>query len=226
VEIEELPVNIKEFLNLDGEAVEKYQSINTAGGSAVFHGQGGASDDDNEDLIHYLKEIDRVINLELKDKNYYLVIAADDSVFSLYKKINSYESLLEENLSGNAKQMNKKELRKKSWKIVESHLPDYLEDIKERYLELKSGNKRSSKLEDIVESAHYGKIDILLLTKKVEKSGVFLEKENKIRIMENNKDYDLYNYAAVETIKNGGTVYSIEKEEMPEETDILAIYRY
>jgi hypothetical protein len=30
----------------------------------------------------------------------------------------------------------------------------------------------------------------------------------------------------VETIKNGGSVYSIEKDEMPEENDILAIYRY
>jgi hypothetical protein len=44
--------------------------------------------------------------------------------------------------------------------------------------------------------------------------------------MKNNKDYDLYNYAAVETIKNGGNVFSIEKTEMPEDEDILAIYRY
>mgnify|MGYP006291779577 FL=1 len=44
--------------------------------------------------------------------------------------------------------------------------------------------------------------------------------------MKNNKDYDLYNYAAVETIKNGGTVFSIGKEEMPGKSDISAIYRY
>ena len=89
VEVDGLPVNIKEFLNLDDEAAEKHQSINTAGGSAVFHGQGGASDDDNQDLIHYLKEIDRVINLELKEENSYLVVAADDSVFALYQNINN-----------------------------------------------------------------------------------------------------------------------------------------
>ena len=226
VEVEDLPLNIKDFLNLDDEAAEKHQSINTAGGSAVFHGQGGASDDDNEDLMHYLKEIDRIINLELKDENSYLVVAADDSVFSLYKNINSYDKLLAENLSGNAKQMNKKELREKSWDIVESHLHDYLKNIKERYSELKAGEKSSANLEDIVEAAHYSKIDTLLLNKEAEKAGVFIEEENNIKLMENDKDYDLYNFAAVQTIKNGGDVYSLKKEEMPENEDILAIYRY
>ncbi|MFW6001610.1 MAG: hypothetical protein ACOCQE_04480 [Halanaerobium sp.] len=226
VEIEALPANIKEFLNLDDKAAEKHQSVNTAGGSSVFHGQGGAADDDNEDLIHYLKEIDRVINLELKEQDNYLVVAADDSVFSLYKNISNYNRLLDENLSGNSKQMNKKELREKSWKIVEGHLHDYLKDVKDRYLEMKSGDKTSAELEDIIEAAHYSKIDTLLLNKKAEKAGVYIEDDNEVKKMDNNKDYDLYNFAAVQTIKNGGDVYSLEKEEMPEEEDILAIYRY
>jgi len=226
VVVEDFPLNIKDFLNLDDEAAEKHQSINTAGGSAVFHGQGGASDDDNEDLIHYLKEIDRVINLELKEKANYLVIAADDNVFSLYKNINNYDQLLNKNVSGNAKQMNKKELREKSWKIIEPHLQDYVKGIKERYLEMKSGGKTSTKLEDIIEAAHYSKIDTLLLNKKAEKAGVFIEDENKIKLLGNDKDYDLYNFAAVQTIKNGGDVYSLKKEEMPGNEDILAIYRY
>ncbi len=226
VEVDNLPLNIKDFLNLDDEAAEKHQSINTAGGSTVFHGQGGASDDDNEDLMHYLKEIDKVINIELNDEAAYLVVVADDSVFALYKNINNYDKLLDENLSGNSRQMNKLELREKSWKIVESHLHDYLKKIKDRYLELKTGDKTSDNLEDIIEAAHYSKIDTLLLNKEAEKAGVYVEEENEIKLMGNNKDYDLYNYAAVETIKNGGTVYSIEKEEMPENEDILAIYRY
>lgn len=226
VEVEDLPINIKEFLNLDDQAVEKYQSINTAGGSAVFHGQGGASDDDNEDLMHYLKEIDKVINLELKEEGSHLVAAADDSLFALYKNINNYDKLLEENLSGNAKQMNKKDLREKSWKIVECHLHDYLKEVKNRYLKLKAGDKTSAKLEDIVEAAHHSKIETLLLNKEAEKAGVFIEDQNEIKLMGNYKDYDLYNFAAVQTIKNGGAVYSLEKEEMPEAEDILAIYRY
>ncbi|RCW52238.1 hypothetical protein [Halanaerobium sp. ST460_2HS_T2] len=226
VNVEEMPANIKEFLNLDEEAAEKYQSVNTAGGSSVFHGQGAASDDDNEDLIHYLKEIDRVINRELKDSNNYLVVAADDSVFSLYKNINNYDNLLAANLSGNSRQMNKKELLQNSWQIVEPHLHDYLNKDKERYLELQATEKTASNLEDIVEAAHYSKIDILFLNKRAEKAGVFVEDENEIKTMGNNKDYDLYNFAAVETLVNGGEVYPLDSEEMPVESDIAAIFRY
>ena len=225
IEIEEMPINIKEFLNLDEEAAEQYQSINTAGGSSIFHGQ-GAEPDDNEDLMHYLKEIDKVINKELKDKGKYLLIAADDNLFSIYKNINNYDKLLEENLSGNTKQMNKKELREKSWKIVESHLHDYLEKSKNKYLELKAGEKTSADLEEIVEAAYYGKIDTLMLNKKAEKAGLFVEEKNEIKLLDNSKDYDLYNYVAVQTILNGGVVYPLEKEEMPDQEDVLAIYRY
>lgn len=224
--LEDMPSGIKDFLNLDEEAAEKYQSVNTAGGSSVFHGQGAASDDDNEDLIHYLKEIDRVVNQELKESSNYLVVAADDSVFSLYKNINNYDNLLADNLSGNSRQMNKKELREKSWQIIEPHLHDYLNKDKERFIELQASEKTADKLEDIVEAAHYSKIDTLFLNKRAEKDGVFVEEENEIKAMENNKDYDLYNFAAVETLINGGEVYPLESDEMPANGDVLAIYRY
>ena len=226
LEIEKMPANIKEFLNLDDEAAEKHQSINTAGASTVFHGQGGASDDDNEDLIHYLKEIDKIISEELKEETAYLVVAADDSVFSLYKNINSYEFLLDENLSGNSKQMNKKDLREKSWQLVKPHLHDHLEKIKNRYLKLKASDKTAQKLEDVVEAAYYSKVDTLFVNKRAEEPGVFIEDENEIKIIDNDKDYDLFNFAAVQTILNGGRVFPLEKEEMPDNEDILAIYRY
>lgn len=226
VEVEDLPLNLKNFLNLDIEASEKYQSISTAGNSAVFHGQGAAADDDNEDLIHYLKEINKIINLKLKDKDSYLLAAADDSLFSLYKKINSYDKLLADNLSGNTKDLNKKELLEKSWQIAEPYLSDYLNNIKEKYSNLKSGDKSSAELEDIVEAAHHGKVETLLINKKAEKAGIYVEEDNEVKVVENNKDYDLYNYAAAETINNGGDVFAVEKEKMPEEKDILAIYRY
>lgn len=226
VEAVDLPSNIEDFLNLDYKASEKHQTVSTAGGSTVFHGQGGAADDDNEDLISYLKEIDDVINLKLKGEDSYLVIAADDSVFSLYKNINNYDKLLDENLSGNAEHLNKKELRERSWNLIEPELNEYLKDIKNKYLELKTSEKASNKMEDIIEAANYGKIDTLLINKKAEKEAAFIAEESKIKNMKNNKDYDLFNYAAVQTINNGGTVYSLKKEEMPENENILAIYRY
>lgn len=225
LEVEELPTNIKEYLNLDAEAAEKYQSISSAGASTFFHGQGAAADDDNEDLIRYLKEIDRVIKLKLKEDSP-LLIAGDDNLFSLYKKINTYDNLLSNNLSGNAKDMNKNKLQEKAWKIIQPSLAADLNEDKARYLELQAGNQSGAGLEEVIEAAHHGKIDILFLNKKAEKNGVFNKDEHEIEFKENNEDYDLYNFAVFETILKGGEVHSLEKEKMPGEEDIAAIYRY
>lgn len=226
VELQNSPKSMEAFLNLDNEAAENQQSVNTAGGKTVFHGQGGASDDDNQDLIRYLKEIDKVVNLKLKDKDKYLIVAASDNVFSLYKEINNYAKLLKDNLSGNAQQMSKKELSEKSWNLVKSKFNDYLEEIKTKYSELKAKNKTANDLEKIVKSAPYSKIKTLILNKKAEKKGFFIQAKNEIKVLNNKKDYDLYNFAALETIKNGGQVYSLKKEQMPENEDIIAFYRY
>ncbi|MGM0549026.1 MAG: hypothetical protein ACQER0_07100 [Bacillota bacterium] len=226
IELQNSPASMEAFLNIDNGAAEKQQSINTAGGKTVFHGQGGASDDDNQDLIRYLKEIDKVINLKLKNSDQYLIVAASDNVFSLYKEINNYAKLLEKNLSGNAKQMSKKELREKSWHLVESKFNHYLQELKTKYLELKPKNKTANDLEKIVKSAPYSKIETLMLNKRAEKKGVFIQAKNEIKVLNNKKDYDLYNFAVLETLKNGGQVYSLKKEKMPENEDIIAIYRY
>ena len=225
IKLEELPNNIKDFLNIEDEGAQKYQSMSRAGAGSIFHGE-GASDDDQEDLLHYLKEVNKVVFNELKNKDNYLIIAADDNLFSIYKEINSYKGMLAENISGNAAQMNNKELKKRSWDIVEPHIHDYLKGVKEQFNNLKGSNKISTQLEDIIESAYYSKVDLLMINKEAEENGVFSEAENTVGNKLEEDNYDLYNFAAIKTIENGGNVYSLDKDEMPDNKDIAAIYRY
>ncbi len=226
VKLTNLPKNIKEFLNIEDEGAQKYQSISRSAAGSIFHGEGGAEDDDQEDLLHYLKEVNKVVFDELKGKNNYLVLACDDSLFSIYKDINSYGEMLDDNISGNAGQMNFKELKERGWKIVEPHLHDYAEEIKKEFNNLKGSDKISTKLEDIVESAYYSKVESLMINKKATEEGVFSADDNEIKSMQEQANYDLYNFAALKTIENGGDVYSLDKSEMPDNEDIAAIYRY
>lgn len=181
VELKELPTNIKEFLNIDDEGAQKYQSMSRAGTASVFHGE-GATDDDQEDLLHYLREVDRVIFKELKSKDDYLLIVSDDHLFSLYKDdINSYSNLLEKNLSGNVKDINKKELKEKSWEIVEPHIHDYLKSVKEEFAQLKGSEKISKELEEILEAAYFSRVDSLMINKEADKEGFFSAEEKEIK---------------------------------------------
>ncbi|MFW6281969.1 MAG: hypothetical protein ACOC1O_04160, partial [bacterium] len=144
----------------------------------------------------------------------------------IYKDINSYGEMLEDNISGNAAQMNYKELKERGWDIVEPHLHDYVNEMIEKYNNLKGTDKISNNLEEIIEAAYYSKVDSLMINKKAVENGVFSSEDNEIKKLAEKENYDLYNYAAAHTIVNGGDVYPLDKSEMPDNEDITAIYRY
>jgi len=67
----------------------------------------------------------------------------------------------------------------------------------------------------------------LLIKKNVSQWGDFNAEENKVHLAEEgNGQYDLYNFAAANTISNGGQVYVLEEDQMPDGEDIIAMYRF
>jgi hypothetical protein len=48
-----------------------------------------------------------------------------------------------------------------------------------------------------------------------------MEKDSK-----NQGEYDLYNFAAINTIANGGQVYVLDENQMPDGEDVVAMYRF
>ncbi|RCW43771.1 hypothetical protein [Halanaerobium sp. MA284_MarDTE_T2] len=225
LEINGLPKNIKEFLNLDEEAAESPLSMSKAGTSSIYHG-GGGGEEDNEDLLHYLRKINEVVNNRLKNTKEKLIIAADDSLFSHYQNINTYPHMLNKNVNGNPEKIPSDKLYEKSLQLIEPHLHDYTDEVLAKYGELKNTDKSSEDLEDIIEAAYFSKVDTLLLDKTAKKEGFFDKDNNKVKKDNSIRDYDLYNFAALNVIKNGGKVYSLNSEEMPDGTYIAAIYRY
>ncbi len=225
LEIKDLPKNIKEFLNLDEEAAETSFSMSKAGSSSIYHGRGGG-EEDNEDLLHYLRKIDEVVNNRLKNTKEKLIITADDNLFSHYQNINTYPHMLNKNVNGNPEKISSDKLHGKSLQLIEPHLHDYTDEVLTKYGELKNTDKSSEDLEDIIEASYFSKVDTLLLNKTAEKEGFFDKDNNKVQKDNSYKDYDLYNFAALHVINNGGKVYPLRSEEMPDGVDIAAIYRY
>lgn len=58
--------------------------------------------------------------------------------------------------------------------------------------------------------------------------GTFNEQENKLDILDRESDNieDLIDKAVLKTIQNGGEVYFMEANEMPEAGELAAIFRY
>jgi len=70
-------------------------------------------------------------------------------------------------------------------------------------------------------------VEHLLIKKNVSQWGNFDAEENKVQLTEEeNGQYDLYNFAATNTISHGGQVYVLEEDQMPDGEDIIAMYRF
>ncbi len=70
------------------------------------------------------------------------------------------------------------------------------------------------------------KQNFLLLSSSANKQGNYDLSDDKIIEEEPDHDFDLYNYAVLNTILNGGKVYLLSDEQMPDDSDIGAVYRY
>jgi len=226
IELEGSPDSIEDTLKYDDpEKTIQYHS-NSGNGSAIYHGQGVTDEDNKEDFLRYLREIDEAVYDYLHNRNDPLIVMCVEEVFPLYKKANSYNNLLKEFIKGSPDKISEGEILNKAWKVVKPYIENYKIEAINKYKNLIGSDKTDTDFKKIIKEAYYGKIDSLFIQSDSEKRGLFNHDNEKIEIDNSSKDIDLYNEAAVYTIMNGGEIYILNKEEMPANEKIAAIYRY
>lgn len=229
LDIEEIPESIKEISKYtESEKSLSSHSSGSVGSGAIFHGVGEIDADKREELLTYFRQIDQGLNKYL-DKKYKapLIIMSVKDIFSTYSEVNTYPYLLKESLEGNPDECTPDLFHKNSLPIATDYFHKQLDSARQAYHDLKGTGKTSTQLEDIVSAAYFSRVDQLFIRDNVFQSGQFDPVENRVLLTpEDNKDYDLYNYAAIKTISNGGQVYVLEQENMPDKEDIIAFYRF
>ena len=166
----------------------------------------------------------------LNDEQAPLVLAGVDYLIPIYHQANSYPFLIEEAIEGNPDQLEARELHQLAWKIVE---PVFVEDQRQalaRYHELygSGSNLATNRINTIIPAAHYGRIEILFTPLGVQNWGSFDAANNSLEQHQefHPGDQDLLDLAAVQTLHNGGVVYALDPEEMPDSNPLAAILRY
>ena len=226
IELEDSPESIEDTLKYDDpEKTIQYHS-NSGNGSAIYHGQGVTDEDNNEDFMRYLREIDEAVYNYLHNREEPLVLMCVEEVFPLYKKANSFPNLLEEFIKGSPDKISKEEILKRAWKVVKPHIENYKIEAINKYENLIGSDRIGTDFKNVFKNSFYGKIDSLFIQSNSEKRGSFDRENEEVKISKDSKDIDLYNEAAIQTIINGGEVYVLDKEEMPTEEKIAAVYRY
>lgn len=232
VEVPEMPKALEAALNYD-EPEPSIQTHSAMHGSlgkqaAVFHGQGGAPDQGESELVRFLQLTNSALERELRDSHLPLLVAAVDSTFTEFRKINRYPHLLEENVHGNADRWSDSELHERAGQAFRNWTARQREHAIGQCQELIGTPRTCSDVDGALLAAGQGRVGTLVLSSDAEVWGKYDTQRGSIEIHqgEGPGEEDLLELAAVETLRHGGDVYAVPPDAVPAESPVVALYRY
>ncbi len=196
--------------------------------SAMFHGHGGASDDNKNNILNYFRQINEGLHKLLRAEQAPLVLAGVDYLFPIYKEANTYPRLIDKGVAGNPEVLSVKELHEQAWEILQPYFQKTQENAVDHYKQLANSKQASKDIKEIVIAAYSNRVESLFVADDLHQWGTFNSETNTVNIDQEQKpdNEDLFDLAAVQTIINGGTVYVVEPDKAPDNSPLTAVFRY
>ena len=225
-----IPASLEERVGYDYEQKGlQFKSQADARGRAMYHGHAEADRDRKNEIARYFRAIDKGLMTILKDKNAPLFVASQDYLFSIYKEENSYKNLIDDLIVCNLSETDKFLLHELAWEKVEPIFDSGRIEKMELFKQLEATGRTSSDIEQILPAALEGKIDTLFTRNQSDIWGIYNPEKRHVRIDEapSPSNISLLNKMAVKTFLNGGDVYLLEEDDMPNPySKVNALYRY
>jgi hypothetical protein len=229
VDLKGVPRNLAEaLLTHDRDEPLTFHARPTSGGGwgAIFEGHGVGIDNKKEDLLRYFQRIDQGLHPLLREAKAPLVLAAVDYLQPIYRQANTYAHLLESGIAGNPDRLSSKELHDLAWPLVQPLFEEAQQRAAAQYRHLAGTGHASGDLEAVVAAAYDGRVETLFVALDRRVWGVFDPSAGHVEQHEQALfgDVDLLDLAAAHTLAHGRIVYAVEREQVPSNTDVAAIF--
>jgi hypothetical protein len=230
IPVDELPVAVDDVVHFENKDDEKlFRLANSGSKAASYHGMGAGKPDEKQHIALYLEEIDDTLwETHLRYSNAPLLLAGVEYLIPIYKSVSEYKHIWPEALTGNHQYDDENTLYKQAMELMRPYFAQDLKNALEEY-----GNKSATQLtstnkSDIIPAAYYGRISHLFIEKDAHLWGTFDEAENKLKLFDEEKEKaeNLADKTVAKTIQTGGTVYLLDKSEIPGTGSMAAIFRY
>jgi hypothetical protein len=190
-----------------------------------------ASADDPKDYIsRYFHRVDEGLRDLLRDEQAPLVLAGVDYLLPIYREANTYSHLMDEGIEGNPEELRAEELHEQAWAIVQPLFLATQEEAAAQYRQLAGAGSEqaSNNLRTVVPAAYHGQVETLFVAVGLQQWGTFDSATNAVQLHEEAEpgDEDLLDFAVVHTLLNGGDVYAVEPDKVPDEAHLAAVFRY
>lgn len=234
LQVEEMPSDIEDVVRFEEKEGDTLFRTGGRGGTggANFHGIGGGRPEHKENIATYLEEVDDTIwKSHLKRENVPLLLAGQEFLIPIYRSVSDYKNIWPEALTGNHHQQSDNELYKDAMKVMKPYFDQPLKNALEDYGHKLATALTSSMAGTIIPATYYGRVATLFVKKGFSVWGTFNEQENKLELSrltdnERNEADDLVDKAVTKTIQNGGEVYFLEGDQMPNQSEMAVIFRY
>lgn len=232
----DVPTSIEDYLGPETfqDYLRSYTSgnPNAAGQTATSYGTRAGYSDQAEmksKIQQFFHRVEDAITDIVNGTEAPLVMVGLDPLLAMYREANHYSKLLPEAVDAHPDDLSETELHDKVWRLVKPHFEATQQEHHDLFKQLEGqGDERAaSDLENVVSAAYFQRVDTLFLRKGAVQWGQFDPEGNTLTLHDEQQpgDEDMLYYAAIHTMKNGGSVYVIDA--MPvADADAAAILRY
>jgi hypothetical protein len=229
---DDTPTSLAEALKFDDPETSLDHYTVSAGGDAVFQGQGAGKDERNTDILRFFQALDNGVRqlLEPQGARIPLVFAGDKGIFPIYQDANHYQGLFADAVTGNPDEHDVKTLHQHAWQVLEPHLNKAFDDAKAQYLQ-KVGNDAehaSDVLRDVLPAAFDSRIETLFVAQDKHIWGHYDHDQRRADVHDDPQpgDSDLLDVTALQTLLTGGEVHVASQQHLPEQHLVAAVYRF
>ena len=193
----------------------------------VLHGHGPGDDPDDERVVEYFRQVDRVVVPHLHGRSP-LVLAVVEYLLPLYRRASSYGHVLDEAVVGSPDGVPDHDLHARAWAIVDRRVQAGRAAELERYRELAAKGRASADLGEIVAALRQARVEVLFVVENEAVWGRADDADGEWLVHASPKpgDEDLLDRAAADVLRTGGTVYSLPREQFPAPQPHAAIMRF
>ncbi|MGH2694747.1 MAG: hypothetical protein ACRDJJ_08000 [Actinomycetota bacterium] len=194
----------------------------------AFHGHGPGGEDQKDEILRFFQAVDHGIIQVLGTDHAPLVLASVDYLQPLYRQASHYRHILDRGIEGSPDRLSPAQLHERALQIVEPRFRAEIESAKQRYAQAAGTGFTSSEIHEVLRSAHQGRIEFLFIRAGEQMWGSYNLHNDELKPHSDAEpgDLDLLDLAAAQTLIHGGTAFLVQGDEMPDNQEVAALYRF
>ncbi len=165
-------------------------------------------------LGHFYREVDRDVNALLKDGHLPLVVVGVEHEVALFHRLTTYPACVEPGIRGLPGHLSENEMYRQALALVGSVTTGATRHALEKFDKQIGTGHASADVQEIVRAASAGRVEHLFLLENGSVPGAV------------DGGAGLLDLAAVQTLRHGGDVQTLQEANMPRGGPICAIFRY